>query len=155
MKKIAVLLFIVFTATTFWSCETVNIDARTYENPLLMNGQINKDYKIIKHFKESSKAVFLIFNLMTVKNPDVEALITREVTAVHGDGVINIKIIGQTTFVDGLVPVGLEMIGILINPQYGFLGAAILGMRTYFVEGDIIKFTDPEGKTKWEKPVDK
>jgi hypothetical protein len=49
--------------------------------------------------------------LITISNPNVGELLNKETISAHGDAVVNIKIEGQTTFIDGLIPFTLEVIG--------------------------------------------
>ena len=104
-----------------------------------MTNEANEDFKIVKHFSKELRGWFTVFNLVTISNPDVQRLIQNELQATGGDAVINVSIKGQTTFIDGLIPVGVSVIGSLISP-YGFALGYLIGARTYTIEGDVIKY---------------
>ncbi len=139
MKKYLSLSLIFIFIISFSGCMTVNLAVEGYENPVVMTGNVNKEYKIVKHFKKDLRGWFTLFNLITVSDPDIQRVIVNEIKSVNGDAAINVKIVGQTTLVDGLIPIALGTLGSVINPA-GFVLAYLVGARTYTVEGDIIKY---------------
>lgn len=142
MKKIFTILIISIFLLIIPGCMTVHLTVEGYDKPVSMTNNVNKNFVIVKHFKRELKAVFVIFNLVTVSNPQIEKVIRNEVLSAQGDAAINVKIQGQITFVDGFVPVALGVIGAVVAPPYGAYISNLIGLRTYTVEGDIIKYTD-------------
>ena len=97
-----------------------------FDRDVSMNG-INRDFKIIKHFKRKTSAAYLgiAFNLVTLKHPKIQKVLQEEITLSGGDAVINVQFQKKITFLDGLV---------------SLLTAMIYNMETLEIEGDIIKF---------------
>jgi len=79
---------------------------------------------------------------MTISNSDLEALISKEISSAQGDAVLNMRIQGQTTLIDGVLPFALSVIGGLIIPPYGSFLGYLIGSRTYIIEGDVIKYIE-------------
>ena len=136
MKK---LLYVSIILLFSVSCANVYLKATAIDQPVVMNNKVDANFQIIRHFKRPAKAYFTIFNLVTVSNADIQKIIQEEITEAGGDAAINIKIHGQTTFIDGLLPIALGTIGGLLFPPFGNFASMLIGARTYFVEGDIIK----------------
>ena len=125
MKRIVALLVIVCFLGGSLGCAKINLDARGQDNVLSMTKNANKPYTVIKHFKVRDRAYFWVFSLITSKEPEVQALIAKEVKAAGGDGAINVKVFGEYDPLDAIV---------------SFLVGWIFAMRSYEVEGDIIKY---------------
>ncbi len=142
MKLKITLIIVGLIIISFTGCMTVNLTAEGVEKTVAMSSNVNKKYTIVKHFSKDLKGYFTIFNLVTISDPKVSELIRNELISAQGDAVINIKIQGQTTFIDGLVPIGLGVIGGIIAPPYGTFASYLIGLRTYTVEGDVIKYLD-------------
>ena len=142
MKKFFLYSIAAASLLLFAGCATVYLTAEGVDKPAAMTASVNKKFTIVKHFREDLKAYFTIFDLVTISNPDVDKLIRSELVAAQGDAIINIRVRGQTTFIDGLIPVGLGVIGALLAPPYGVYASSLIGVRTYTVEGDVIKYTE-------------
>ena len=140
MKKCLLLSIIGLTLLSFVGCATVHLTAIGIKKPAAMTSNVNKEFTIVRHFSRDLRGYFTIFNLVTISNPNVSKVIEEEITAGQGDAVINIAIKGQTTFIDGAVPVLLGILGAIIVPPYGVYASNLVGMRTYTVEGDVIKY---------------
>jgi hypothetical protein len=126
-------IFMVLLIFIFVGCETVHL--------ISMTPNINREFTIIKHFKRDLKAWFTILGLVTISDPKVEEVIREEILKAQGDRVVNLEITGQTTILDGLIPVAVGNVGFLVAPPYGVYAAYLIGARTYTIEGDIIKYT--------------
>lgn len=143
MKKNTILILVIYTAFLFLQgCMTVNLTTVGYDKPVSMTNNVNKKFSIVKHFNQELKGWFTIFNLVTISEPNVEEAIRREISSVQGDGAINVKIKGQITFIDGIIPFALGLIGSVALPPAGSVLGYLVGARTYTIEGDIIKYTD-------------
>ena len=123
MRKFALILAIALVAG---GCARVTLSTRGVGKDVVMT-KTARSFEVIKHFSESSKAHFWVFSLVTGREPKLEEIVERQVASVDGDAAINVRIKGQTEFVDGLVAV-------LVSP--------IFSMRTYTIEGDIIRYTE-------------
>ncbi|MGC9093724.1 MAG: hypothetical protein ACP5JH_10825 [Bacteroidota bacterium] len=142
MKKVIMLSIITLSLLSFVGCMTVQLTSEGVDKPASMTSNVNKKFTIVKHFSRDLKGWFTIFNLVTISNPKVDEVIRNELVASQGDAVINIKIQGQTTFLDGFIPVALGTIGALVAPPWGFYASSLIGVRTYTVEGDVIRYTE-------------
>lgn len=140
MRNFIFKIGLIFLFMTFLGCMTVHLVADKVNEPVNMTQNVNKNYTIVKYFKHSVKGIFTLFNLVTISNPDIQKIIEKELE--NGDAVVNIKITGQTTFIDGLIPVAVGVIGSFVIPPYGSFLSNMIGLRTYTVEGYVVKYTD-------------
>ena len=140
MRKLIFISLIAVLILTSTGCMTVLLTTEGIEKPVGMTSNVNKEFTIVKHFIRHSKGYFIIFNLVTLSDPKLKDLVNNEILAGQGDAVINVKIEGQTTFIDGFASVGLGFIGGLAAPPFGSLLGDLFGMRTYTIEGDVIKY---------------
>ncbi len=76
-----------------------------------MSGDLGRHYTVVRHFSRDVKGVFTLFGLVTVVNPDIGKVVQEELAAARGDAVVGIRIKGQTTLVDGVIPVVLGVVG--------------------------------------------
>ena len=139
MKRLFKLLIIGVGLLTVVGCANVYLSANTVDKPVMMNVGPQKDFEIVKHFQRPLRAYFAIFDLVTISNPEVERVVEEEIKSVNGDAVINLKIHGQTSVIDAVIPIALGVIGGMIAPPYGSYAHYLIGARTYTVEGDVIK----------------
>jgi hypothetical protein len=140
-KKISILFLFVFILT-IPACMTVNLAVEGIDKPVNMTSVTNKKYTIVKHFNREAKGWFTLFNLITIKDVNFDELIRKEINSVQGDAVINLQIKGQTTLVDGAIPTVLGLVGSAALPPAGGILGYLVGARTYFIEGDVIKYTE-------------
>ena len=135
---IGVLLLVALTG-----CQTVDLKANL-EKQADFTGNAQKDYKVIRHFENEIKGYFTLFDLVTIQNPDIEHIIRSELKRSDGDAVINLKIQGQTTFLDGVIPALLSVTGAYLTLPYGYgsIAGSLISMRTFTVEGDVIRYTN-------------
>ena len=114
------------------SCESVIYE--THSSELYVSMATPKDigdYEVIGELKYETKAVFLVLELLTLKDAEIEHAIEKQVMKLEGDGVINLKIHEQYDFEDIITSV---------------FGAGIVSSRTVKVNGDIIKM-NPSSST--------
>ncbi|MNT78813.1 hypothetical protein D3C72_2180850 [compost metagenome] len=70
------------------------------------------------------KSQHLVYGLINLSNPDVQAAIAREVKSTGGKNATNIRITHQITFIDGLI---------------GSVTMGIYTPTTVIVEGDVVR----------------
>ena len=58
----------------------------------------------------------------------------------QGDAIVNVKIKGQTTVIDALLPMGISTFAMIVNPRLFFVMYIVPTSRTYTIEGDVIKY---------------
>lgn len=146
------ILAIIFAAT---GCMTVDL-ASDSSTPVMMSGVPDRDYTIVRSFETSHRSWFSLFDLVTVQQPEIQRTLDAELKRNGGDAIINVRIEGQTTFVDGLIPVGMTFAGTLIGQAMapdaytaitygslvGSLTGAMLSARTYTISGDVIRYRE-------------
>ena len=124
-----VLLFV----SLLLSCESVIYETHSSEKFVSMTTP--KDiggYEVVGKFNYETKAVFIILQLITIKDAEIDKAILKQVNKLEGDGVINLKIHEQYDFLDFVVAV---------------LAGGIVDTRTVKVDGDIIKM-NPASATR-------
>ena len=147
MAKVRVIALVLVGVLLVSSCMTVNMEAQG-EVPVSMSGEREREYRVLRRFEETDHAWFTLWDLVTVDDAEVQEVVQEVVQDAGGDAAINVAIEGQTTFVDGLIPVGVGigvgLIGSAINPFVGpslaSLGAAMVTRRTFTVTGDVIAY---------------
>ena len=151
ISRASVAVLVVLVAVS--SCMTVDLSVDTPQ-PVSMTGETEKDYRVVRHFEKAHKAWFTLFDLVTAKNPDINATIESEIRKADADAIINLEIRGQTTFLDGLIPIAMTFAGtylgyvlapdLILGSTYGTIlgsiGGALLSSRTYTVSGDVIRY---------------
>ena len=137
----------------FSGCMTVELASDSSE-PIMMSGSPDRDFAVVRSFEVSHRGWFTLFDLVTITNPAIQLTLDSELKRAGGDAIINVEIVGQTTFVDGLIPVGMTLAGTLLgqvlapDPYLGLtygtalgsLAGAMLSARTYTISGDVIKY---------------
>ncbi len=121
-------------------CMTVHLSMDKVDKLTAMSGDLGRHYTVVRHFSHDVKGVFTLFGLVTVVNPDVGKVVREELAAARGDAVTGIRIKGQTTLVDGVIPVVLGVVGGLLLPPYGTILSYLVELRTYTIEGDVVRY---------------
>ena len=140
MKKHGLHLILCLFCLLFISCSTVHLTSGGFNRPASMNSIINEKYEVVKHFSVETKGWFTLASLYTFKDTNVQKILQNELDSVQGDAIVNVKIKGQTTFVDSVLPMGLYCVAIAVNPYLAFVSFMIPTSRTYTIEGDVIKY---------------
>ncbi len=141
MKNLTLIFVVLMIIISSTGCMTVNLGAEGYDKTASLTSA-EKKFTIVEHFKKHLKGWFTLFDLITISNPNIGEFLNKETISAHGDAVVNIKIEGQTTFIDGLIPFTLEVIGSIAAPPGGAALGALISSRTYTIEGDVIKYTE-------------
>ena len=109
-------------------CMSVRLSTMGVDKPVMMTGaEVERDYSLVRSFRRSVKGYFLVYHLVTISDPKIQKAVSEEIATANGDAAVNVNIKGQTTIVDGLA---------------SMLTWTLFSMRTYTVEGDIIKYKD-------------
>lgn len=146
-------MLVVLVAVTATGCMTVKLDTGALREPVSMSGNVNREYRIVRHFERELKSWFTLFQLVTVQNPKVEQAIREELARSEGDAVVNVVIQGKDTFLDQLLPAALTVVGSALTSyaayydyRYGTIGllatvaASQIRIRTYTIEGDVVQY---------------
>ena len=141
MKTLIHIFFILIIAISNTGCMTVSLNAAGYDKTASLTSA-ERTFTIVKHFSKDMKSWYTLFNLITLSEPNLTDLLRDETISSHGDAVINVKILGQTTLIDVAIPVALGVFGSIVSPQRGAFIGALIGARTYTIEGDVIKYSD-------------
>ena len=120
-----IVTIVLLLALLVFSCESVIYE--THSSELFVSMTTPKDisdYEVIGELNYETKAVFLVLQLITIKDAEIDKAIQKQVRKLLGDGVINLKIHEQYDFVDFVISA---------------FGSGIVNTRTVKVNGDIIK----------------
>jgi len=131
-EKSFIFTIVSLLVSLIFSCESVIYE--THSSELYVSMTTPKDigdYEVIGELKYETKAVFLVLQLLTIRDGEIEQAIEKQVMKLEGDGVINLKIHEQYDFDD------------FINSVFG---GGIVSTRTVKVNGDIIKM-NPSSST--------
>ena len=132
-EKSFIFVIVLLLVSLVLSCESVIYE--THSSELYVSMTTPKDigdYEVIGELKYETKAVFLVLQLLTIRDAEIEQAIEKQVMKLEGDGVINLKIHEQYNFDD------------FINSVFG---GGIVSTRTVEVNGDIIKM-NPASSTR-------
>ncbi len=131
-EKSFIVIILLSIGSLILSCESIIYETHSSEKFVSMTTPKDiGEYKVVGKLKYDTKAVFLVLQLITIRDAEIDKAILKQVNKMEGDGVINLKIHEQYDFVDFVVSV--------------FAGG-ILNTRTVKIEGDIIKM-NPSSST--------
>ena len=105
------------------SCASVHLDLLDTDPPLCLNDPTPVRVLEVKHFKDSMKAHFGLFGLVTWKQPPMKKVFEEKLSEYGGNGIININIRSEFSFLD-------MMLGLPFFPLWF--------PCTYIVEGDVV-----------------
>ena len=132
-EKSFIFVIVLLLVSLIFSCESVIYE--THSSELFVSMTTPKgisDYEVIGELNYETKAVFLVLQLITITDAEIEQAIEKQVRKLEGDGIINLRIHEQYVFVDFIISV---------------FGGGIVSTRTVKVNGDIIKM-NPASATK-------
>ncbi len=141
MKQFRFVAGAVIAALLFQGCMAVSFDASGYDKTASMTSA-DKKFTIMKHFRREVKCWYTLVNLIPLTEPDIAKILQEETASSRGDAVINLRITGETTLIDALVPVALGVFGSIVSPQRGAFAGLLVGVRTYTIEGDVIQYRE-------------
>lgn len=132
-EKSFIVIIVILFASLLFSCESVIYETHSTEYFVSMTTPNDiGEYDVIGKIKYDTKAVFIVLQLITIRDAEIENAIEKQVRKSEGDGVINLKIHEQYDFVDFVISV---------------FGSGIVNTRTVKVNGDIIKM-HPSSSTR-------
>ena len=124
-EKSLTFIIIVSLVSLTLSCESVIYETHVSNTFVSLTTPDNiGEYEVVGNLSYNTKAVFLIFQLITIIDAEIDKAILKQVKKMEGDGVINLNIHEQYDFVDFVVSA---------------FGLGIVNTRTVKIEGDIIK----------------
>lgn len=140
MKKYEVQLVLCLFSLLFIGCSTVHLTSGGFNRPASMNSIINEKYGVVKHFSIETKGWFTLAGLYTFRDTNIQKILQNELDSAQGDAIVNIKIKGQTTFIDYLLPMGIYSVATIVDPRLFLAMYIVPTSRTYTIEGDVIKY---------------
>jgi hypothetical protein len=109
------------------ACATITYDADLIEGIVAMNRITETGgYERVGTFEETKKVVFVIADLVTLIDADLEDLVGDELSRYDGDAVINITIHEEDDPVDVLV---------------GLIASGWVSTRTVTIRGDVVRWS--------------
>jgi hypothetical protein len=108
-------------------CATITYEADLIDRMVAMNRIAEaSDYERVGTFSEDKRAVFVIAQLITVIDADLEDAVREALDRWNGDAVINLRIHEENDIVDVVV---------------GAIGNGWVNTRSVTLEGDVIRWT--------------
>lgn len=112
------------------ACATISYDIGVREGFASINADLQgAEYDVVGHFEYEMRALFAIAQLITLKDPELEAAISSSLNQYQADGVINIRIEEVTDMVDFLIQLVQSVV----------IGTSVFSTRHVKVTGDAIK----------------
>jgi hypothetical protein len=109
------------------ACTTITYNADLIDQMVAMNRIADADdYEYVGRFEEVQRAVFVVADLITVVDADLEEAVRDELDRSRGDAIINLRIHEENDALD-------VVIGLIAN---GWVGT-----RSVTLEGDVIRWT--------------
>lgn len=139
------------------SFTSVSLSVNRGDKVVSMTSNINKEYRTVKHIKVQQKIplLFLVRINPASGSPDLDEMLLPELSTVEGDAIVNVTIKGEAALGDVILPVGIGIVGAFIFPPLLFFTAFPLyeDLKTYSVEGDIVKYVGERLPPEAVKPV--
>lgn len=121
-------------------CFRMQLDTPQLEQSVYLSSKTPKPFTRLKEFTVRTNGSWAIFGLITLKTPELSAIIKEEIARQQGDAVINLTIKTQTTFGDGLIG-AVALLGLIYQP------------RSVFVTGTVVTF-NKESSLGPERTID-
>ena len=117
---------VLLLALLVFSCESIIYEIHSSDKFVSMTTpKYIGEYKVVGKFNYRTKAVFILLQLITIKDANIDKAIQKQVMIYKGDGIINLKINEQYDFLDFVI--------------FVFAGTFYVSIRNIIVTGDIIK----------------
>lgn len=114
------------------ACATINYDAATVQNVVSMNRPAPvAAYERVGEFSTKQRPVFVISQLITVVDMNMERDIQRELQRTGGDAIINLRIHEEYDVVDVLIAM---IVGGWVNTRSVELRGDVVRWRSAFLE---------------------
>lgn len=121
-----IVTIVLLLALLVFSCESVIYEIHSSDKFVSMTTpKYIGEYKVVGKLNYRTKAVFILLQLITIKDANIDKAIQKQVMIYKGDGIINLKINEQYDFLDFVI--------------FIFAGTFYVSIRSIIVTGDIIK----------------
>lgn len=131
-------------------CMTVDFAANDFPLPVMMNAPRERTYTVVTHFSvEQDKSLFFVKRIFGGAHPDITKMLQKQLQKTPGDAIINFRIKGETKEIDLALPIIFGAAGAFAYPPLILISLEPLfaDLKSYTVEGDIIRFTDRPRRT--------
>jgi hypothetical protein len=107
-------------------CYPMTIDATDLEPHIYLNSETADDAppEPVSGFEARTRGSWLFWGLVTLDDPAVSDALAREIRRADGSAVMDVRVVTQRTFVDGLL---------------GVITLGIYGQRTTRIEGTVVR----------------
>lgn len=121
-----IVTIVLLLALLVFSCESVIYEIHSSDKFVSMTTpKYIGEFKVVGKLNYRTKAVFILLQLITIKDANIDKAIQKQVMIYKGDGIINLKINEQYDFLDFVI--------------FIFAGTFYVSIRSIIVTGDIIK----------------
>jgi hypothetical protein len=144
LEKRALLFSLLFSCWGCASFTSVTIDSKSFPRPISMTSDIDREYRVIQHFKKAQKVPFLFLVRLSPEGGafNLNEELQNEPGIMDGDALVNTTIKGQAAIGDVALPIVVGIGGGLVFPPlFLFLACPFYeDLKTYTIEGDIVKY---------------
>lgn len=137
-------------------CATIVYEADLVERVVAMNRGARDGYEVVGRFELDRRAVFLVGDAVTVREPHLDREVLAALARASGDAIINLRIVeenGPFDLLVGWAQAALntgQLTAVNAPPAVGLLflgGGDLVGTRSLRITGDIIRWREsPEGR---------
>lgn len=118
-------------------CATIEYDAVTIENLVALNRVVPEGrFERVGDLDVETRAIFLIAELVTMRDAELERLLRREMVRYGGDAVMNLRITEEYDVIDFLVGA----------VQGALIGGGLVNTRRIQLRGDIVRMRGTGGE---------
>lgn len=124
MKRTRAPLLVVLAAVAMSGCYAMDIDTTGLDRTVYMSREGATEMERVARFETDTRASWLLWGLVELGEPEVASAIRREIRREDGTAVVDVELVTQTTFIDGLISA---------------LTLGIYAQRTTFVTGTVVR----------------
>lgn len=124
MRRALGVLLVGSAALAMSGCFAMDIDVTGLDPTVYVNREGAGDMERVARFETDTRASWLLWGLVELGEPRVGAAVRREIQREDGTAVVDVEIVTQTTFLDGLISA---------------LTFGLYSQRTTFVTGTVVR----------------
>ena len=106
---------VLIVACLLASCATVDLRLKNMTQPVTMSAEIDVEVATVKHFEKTVRVWFTLYDLVTLNQPDIDKILEKELRDANGDAIVNLKIKGQDTAIDRIIPIAISTAAITLS----------------------------------------
>ncbi len=124
MRRTLGVLLIGWVALAMSGCYAMDLDTTGLDRTVYMSRDGAVEMERVARFETDTRGSWLLWGLVELGEPDVASAVRRELRREDGTAVVDMELVTQTTFIDGLISA---------------LTLGIYGQRTTFITGAVVR----------------